>query len=149
MRVLRLEELLHRRRRAVVWSRAADEEDIEGWAGGDGVLAAEGIWESMKICIDQARGVIEMTIYKPPWQDVLTYRNLHLEPSGHGVGALTRLIDEVIFDVETFGGELGQIDHLGNGLEVVFLEHPEHVYGGDVEELHAGFGEEDAHFEGG
>lgn len=34
-------------------------------------------------------------------------------------------------------------------MDIVFLQHAEHVDGGDVEELDVGFGEEDADFEGG
>ncbi len=77
-----------------------------------------------------------------------TYGDLDFETSGHLVGGLPAFVDEVVFDVEAFVGGDGLVGHPRHALDVVFLEHAEHVHGGDVEQLDAGFGEEDANFEG-
>lgn len=84
------------------------------------------------------------------WMNVVgndTYSDLDFETSSHLVGRLTGFVDEVVFDIEAFVRGEGLLGPLCHALQVVFLEHAEHVHGGDVEELDARFDEEDAHFE--
>lgn len=74
------------------------------------------------------------------------YRYSKLESCSHLVGAFAFFVDEVVFDITALGD-----DRFGEaaGGEVVFLEHAEHVDGGDVEELGAGGEEEDTYLYGG